>query len=135
MKIVFYAPLVIVILLFACNSTSDPVVVDDPQDTLIQNLIFFVDTTYLDSNAKKLVSSGRVKNGGNSKVTSPWYVEGVFYTTKTSNVKLGGANTRIGVSLNSNQETIWTLYFTSSNVDVRNYPDFGIKDFRGVYKN
>jgi hypothetical protein len=123
----------ITLVISSCEIGTDTVV-DSPQDTYISNLSFTVGNTYLDSGSSRLVASGTVKNNGSTKVTSPWYVEGQFYTTKTSYVKLGGSNTQIGVPLSSGQSTLWTLYFSSSNVDVRNYPNFGIKDLRGIYK-
>jgi len=128
--------LVLVIILtwalLACDEVEP--VVDDPQDTVIPSLSFIVDTTYLDSGSKRLVASGTVKNNGSTKVVSPWYVEAQFYTTKSGNTKLGGNYTQIGVPLSSGQSAFWTIYYSSSNVDVRNYPDFGVKDLRGIYK-
>jgi hypothetical protein len=133
MKSFIFVPLLIIICsLISCEAT-DPVV-DNPQDTLIPNLLFTIDTTYLDSGASKLVASGKVKNNGSAYVTSPWYIEAQFYTTKTSSVKLGGNYTQIGVPLSSGQSTFWTIYFSSTNVEVKSYPNFGVKDIRGIYK-
>lgn len=120
------------LLSISCDEVEP--VVDDPQDTVIPNLLFTVDTTYLDSGASRLVASGTVKNNGSTKVTTPWYVEAQFYTTKTGTTKLGGNYTQIGVPLTQGQSTFWTIYYSSSNVDVRNYPDFGVRDLRGIYK-
>lgn len=130
----FILVLVIILIwaLLACDEVEP--VVDDPQDTVIPSLSFIVDTTYLDSGSKRLVASGTVKNNGSAKVVSPWYVEAQFYTTKSGNTKLGGNYTQIGVPLSSGQSAFWTIYYSSSNVDVRNYPDFGVKDLRGIYK-
>lgn len=119
-------------LLLACDEVEP--VVDDPHDTVIPNLSFTVDTTYLDSSSNRLVATGTVKNTGSTKVVSPWYVEAQFYTTKSGNTKLGGNYTQIGVPLSSGQSAFWTIYYSSSNVDVRNYPDFGVRDLRGIYK-
>jgi|GEM_PF-2037144 len=124
------------LLLFiaACDMEVTDPVVEDPQDTVIPNLQFTVDTTYLDSGGNRLVASGTVTNKGSAKVSSPWYVEAQFYTSKTGNTKLGGNYTQIGVPISTNQSSFWTIYYTSSNVDVRNYPNFGVKDLRGIYK-
>lgn len=130
--LIIFLVIILTWLLLACDS-AEPIV-DDPKDTVIPNLAFTVDTTYLDSSAGRLVASGTVKNNGSAKVTSPWYVEAQFYTTKSGSTKLGGNYTHIGVPLSSGQSTFWTIYYSSSNVDVRNYPNFGIKDLRGVYK-
>ena len=134
MKIIISAFLVMVTFIISSCDVGNDTVVDSPQDTYITNLSFTVDTTYLDSGSNRLVASGSVKNNGSTKVTSPWYIEGQFYTTQTSNVKLGGSNTQIGVPLSKGQSTFWTLYFSSSNVDVKNYPNAGVKDLRGIYK-
>ncbi len=130
----FILVLVIILtwLLLACDEVEP--VVDDPQDTVIPNLSFTVDTTYLDSSSNRLVATGTVKNTGSTKVVSPWYVEAQFYTTKSGNTKLGGNYTQIGVPLSSGQSAFWTIYYSSSNVDVRNYPDFAVRDLRGIYK-
>lgn len=121
-------------MFISCENMGNESVVDSPQDTLIPYLSFTVDTTYLDVSLKELVARGTVTNNGNVKITSPWYVEGQFYTTKNGNIKLGGNYTQIGVPLGAKQATYWSIYFSSSNVDVRNYPDFGVKDLRGIYK-
>lgn len=133
MKSLIFVPLLILMLSLTSCETTDPIV-DSPTDTLIQNLSFTIDETYLDSGNNRLVAKGTTKNNGSTKVTSPWYMEAQFYSTKTSNLKLGGGNTQIGVPLSPGQSTLWTIYFTSSNVDVLNYPNFGVKDLRGIYK-
>jgi hypothetical protein len=128
-----YIPLALLLALpiTSCEET-DPVV-GSTGVTQISSLSFTVDTTYLDSSTPRLVAKGSVTNNGSSTVTSPWYIEAQFYTTKTSNTKLGGNNTRIGVPLSRGQSTVWTINFSSGNVDVRDYPDFGVKDIRGFY--
>lgn len=133
MKSLVFFYIVILLFTYVSCDTAEPIV-DDPNDTVIPNLSFKVDTTYLDSSAGRLVASGTVKNNGSSKVTTPWYVEAQFYTTKSGNTKLGGNYTQIGVPLSSGQSTFWTIYYSSSNVDVRNYPDFGVRDLKGIYK-
>ncbi|MDP4116892.1 MAG: hypothetical protein Q8903_12200, partial [Bacteroidota bacterium] len=88
----------------------------------------------MESGSNRLVASGRVTNTGSAHVTSPWYIEAQFYTSKNSSAKLGGGNTQIDVPLNSGQSTLWTIYYSSANVDAKSYPDFDIRDFRGIYK-
>lgn len=104
------------------------------QDTLIPNLSFTVDTTYLDSPNSKLVAKGVVSNNGNAQVTSPWYIECQFYANSTRTTKLGGNYTQIGVPLSNGQSTFWTITYSSTNVNVNDYPDFAISDLRGIYK-
>lgn len=108
--------------------------VGSDEDTVIPNLSFTVDTTYLDSANDRLVAKGTVKNTGNSKVTSPWFVECQFYTNSSKSTKLGGNNTQIGVPLSKNESTFWTITYTSSNVNVNDYPNFAVGNLRGIYK-
>lgn len=80
-------------LLISCNEAGDTVV-GSTHDTQIINLSFNVDTTYLEASKNRLVAKGRVTNNGNAQVTSPWYVEGQFYTDATYKTKLGGSSTQ-----------------------------------------
>lgn len=132
MKKIFFAAFAVLITFVACQQTDTTV--GSSSDTQINSLTFTIDTTYVDSAGDRLVARGMVKNNGNSIVTSPWYVEGQFYTENSYTTKLGGNFTQIGVPLSSGQQTFWTIYFSSSNVDVMKYPDFRIKDLRGIYK-
>ncbi|MCZ7608943.1 MAG: hypothetical protein M5U17_02145 [Ignavibacterium sp.] len=124
---------VISLLVTSCQEGKESVV-GSTSDTYIPNLIFAVDTTYLDSPNSSLVAKGTVINGGNSKVTSPWYVECQFYTNSSKNAKLGGNYTKIGVPLAENESTFWTITFSSSNVNVNSYPNFAVGNLRGIYK-
>ena len=130
-----YFAIAVILLFFAsCNNTTDNTV-GSSTDTQINSLSFTVDTTYLDSGAKRLVARGKVKNIGQNNVTSPWYVEGQFYTDDSYTTKLGGNYTQVGVPISQGQQTFWTIYFSSSNVDVLKYPNFRIGNLRGIYKN
>ena len=122
--------------LAACEMESgEGTVVGSPSDQVIAGLTFTVDTTYVDgSGGGTLVAKGKVRNAGNSTATSPWYVEGQFYTDRTKQLKLGGNYVRIGVPLGPGQGTLWTLTFSSSANDVRQYPGFTVGDLRGIYK-
>ncbi len=124
--------ILISVFIFSCDE-SDPVVGSN-QDTAIPNLSFTVDTTYLETSTSRLFAQGTVKNNGSSSVTSPWYVEAQFYTDATLRTKLGGSYTQIGVPLSRGQSTFWTINYSSSNVDVKNYPNFAVSDLRGIYK-
>ena len=133
MKLLFIQ-LVILISLFIISCESNDTVVGSNQDTAIQNLVFTVDTTYLNSSGGTLVASGTVTNRSNNKVESPWYVEAQFYVDRSLRIKLGGNYTQIGVPLSRDQSAFWTINFSSTNVDVRNYPNFAVSDLRGIYK-
>lgn len=131
-QIIIYLIILISIFIISCEE-SEPTV-GSTQDTTIPNLSFIVDTTYLDAANSKLITKGIVKNNGNAQVTSPWYVECQFYTNESRTTKLGGNYTQLGVPLSKNQSTFWTISYTSSNVNVSNYPNFAVFDFRGIYK-
>lgn len=122
------------LIFFACDQSADSTV-GSSKDTPISGLSFTIDTVYLDGSTPKLVAKGKVKNLSSIKVSSPWYVEGQFYSDSTYTLKLGGNNTQIGVPLSTSQETFWTISFASNNVDVRLYPNARIADLRGIYKN
>ena len=132
-QLLIYAVIATSLLLLSCSESSDPVV-GSTGDTSIPNLSFTVDTTYLDAANSKLIAKGTVKNNGNSQVTSPWYVECQFYTNSAKTTKLGGNSTQIGVPLSNGQSTFWTITYSSSNVNVNDYPNFAVGDLRGIYK-
>ena len=132
-QLLIYAVIVTLLFLISCSESSDPVV-GSTGDTSIPNLSFVVDTTYLDAANSKLIAKGTVKNNGNSQVTSPWYVECQFYTNSAKTTKLGGNSTQIGVPLSNGQSTFWTINYSSSNVNVNDYPNFAVGDLRGIYK-
>ncbi len=117
----------------SCEQTGDTVV-GSPEDTTIPGLRFTIDTTYLDVSGNRLIASGGVANQGSYMISSPWYVEGQFYTDGGLTTKLGGNYAQIKVPLSPGQSTFWTIYFSSSNVDVKKYPGFRIANLRGIYK-
>jgi hypothetical protein len=127
------AVFVLIITFTSCQPTDS--VVGSSSDTQISSLTFTVDTTYVDVKNSQLVAKGKVKNNGNTTVTSPWDVEVQFYTDNTFTTKLGGNYTQIGVPLSNGQQTFWTVTFSSANVNVVQYPNFNVNDIRGIYKN
>jgi hypothetical protein len=121
------------VLLFTfCDSPTNSTV-GSSTDVIIENVSFKVDTTYLESSS--LYAKGQVTNLGNTTIQSPWFIEVQFYTDSTYKLKLGGAYTKIGVPLKSNQSTFWTLNFSTNNVDVNKYPNFRVNDLRAIHKN
>jgi hypothetical protein len=134
MKTISASLLILISLFIISCETSTESTVGTTQDTAIPSLSFTVDTTYLNGSAGKLIAKGIVKNNGNTSVSSPWYIEGQFYTNATLSTKLGGNYTQIGVPLSRGQPTFWTIDFSSSNMNVRDYPNFAISDLRGIYK-
>ena len=133
MKKLFFLLFIIPFFFTSCENTTDATV-GSSSDTEIQHLAFVVDTTYLDGSNARLVVRGTVSNIGTNTVTSPWYVEAQFYTDDSQVTKLGGNYTQIGVPLEAGKQTFYTIYFSSSNVDVRQYPNFAVDNIRGIYK-
>jgi len=131
-RVIFSIIVSISLLIISCDEGETTV--GSNQDTSIPNLSFTVDTTYLDSQNSRLVAKGSAKNNGSSQVTSPWYVECQFYTNSSKNIKLGGNYTQIGVPLSNGQSTFWTITYSSTNVNVNDYPNFAVGDLRGIYK-
>lgn len=130
----------VVVLAFAlvgfgsCDPSAGSAVVGSGNDTQITGTSFTVDTTYMDaSGSGQLVARGLVK--ASVKIGPPWYVEAQFYSDSTLSTKLGGANSRMDVSLSPGQSTYWTIRFYTSTVDIRQFPDFGVGDLRAIYKN
>lgn len=102
----------------------------------INNVTFTVDTLYLQSSGSgQLVAAGIAKNSAKTTITAPWYIEAQFYTDSTLVTKLGGSNTQIGVPLSSGQQTYWKIYFSTSAIDVHQFPDFRVGDLRAYYSN
>lgn len=130
----FYVTLLFWLFFFGgCQKIVDPTFVGSSKDTEIANMSFTVDTTYISSSY--LYARGKVSNNGTNKALPPWYVEAQFYADSTYVTKLGGNNTLISVPLDPGQQTFWTISFTSSQVDVRQFPKFRVKDIRAIYKN
>ena len=120
------------LLSYGCENTTESTV-GSPNDTPIANMSFTIDTTYVSSTS--LCAKGKVQNVGPGTKSPPWYVEAQFYTDSTYTLKLGGNYATISVPLSQGQSTFWTITFSSSNVDVRNYPNFRVGDLRAIYKN
>jgi hypothetical protein len=65
------------------------------------------------------------------------YIPNLYFTVDTTYLDSGADRlvaSGIGVPLSSGQSTFWTIYYSSSSVDVRSYPSFGVNDLRGIYK-
>jgi len=124
----------ITIFLAALMLYCETDIVGSQTDTELQGVVFTMDTTFISGSS--LIARGRVKNATRrTTIDPPWFVEGQFYTNATKTTKLGGDNSRINIPLSLNQETFWELSFTSSIVNVRDFPDFVISDLRAILKN
>jgi hypothetical protein len=134
MKVKLMAAVLVAFVFTSCEVNNGSTVVGSGNDTQISGVTFSIDTTYVDASGQgQLVARGLVKTTTN--IVAPWYVEGQFYTDSTLSIKLGGNDTEIGVPLSPGQSTFWTIYFYTSTVDVRQYPNFRIGDLRAIYKN
>ena len=113
-----------IILLINCNNTigSDDVIE-------LTNLEFTIDEKKVTSTA--LIVKGSVINTGITKVSSPWYIEGMFYSDSNFTTILGGASQTINVPLESGVNYNWTLSFSSSDFLESEYQNFGFRNLRG----
>ena len=118
--------------LFCISSCENPV--GSTKDVEINNVSFTVDTMYFSASSSELVASGQAKNTGTEAITSPWYVEAQFYSDSTLSVKLGGNFTKITVPLSQGTSAMWTIRFSSQNVNEAEYPYFRLSDLRAIYK-
>jgi hypothetical protein len=135
MKSTLLVPLILSIVLASCEVTMHDGQVGPPSGSGIADVSFTVDTTYMLASPAMLVAKGTAKNGGTENINSPWYAECNFYTDSTMTVILGNNDTQIGVPLSPGQSAYWMITLTSSNVDVRRFPNFKVGDFRAVYAN
>lgn len=134
MKGMIALALAAVFVFASCDEDPGNSVVGSGNDTQINGVTFTVDTTYMDaSGSGQLVARGMAKTSVN--VSPPWYIEAQFYTDSTMMVKLGGNDTKLTVPLSPGQSTFWTIYFYTSSVDVRQFPDFRVGNIRAIYKN
>jgi hypothetical protein len=119
--------LILIILLISCDNTigSDNVVE-------INNLEFTIDEQEVTGSILKV--KGNVKNLGSSQIASPWYIEGMFYSNEDFTTILGGASQRINFPLESGVSYGWVLSFSSSEINISDYPNFGFRNLRG-YRN
>lgn len=129
-KSILFILLIIFVFTF-CDSSDN--IVGTNNDVEINNVSFTIDTTYLQSSV--LYAKGTATNLGSTSIQSPWYVEAQFYTNSSYKLKMGGNYTRIGVPLEPYQSTFWSLSFSTSTIDVSEYPNFRISDLRAIYKN
>ena len=81
-----------------------------------------------------LIVQGSVINLGTTKVSSPWYIEGMFYSDSNFTTILGGASQTVNVPLESGVNYNWTLSFSSSDILESEYESFGFRNLRGYIK-
>ena len=135
MRSVHFLPAILSVTLLSCEVTMHDGPVGPPQGTGIADASFVVDTTYMLASPAMLVAKGTVKNTGTGNFSSPWYVECYFYADSAMSAILGNNSEQIGVPLSPGQSTYWMITLTSTNLDVRHFPNFKVGDFRAVYKN
>ena len=116
-----------IILLISCDS-SKPVGSDDVNE--LTNLEFIIDDEK-EVTSTALIVKGSVINTGTTKVSSPWYIEGMFYSDTNFTTILGGASQTINVPLESGVSYNWILSFSSSDILESEYQTFGFRNLRG----
>ena len=114
-----------ILLLISCNNTIGS---DDVNE--LTNLEFTIDDEK-EVTSTALIVKGSVINTGTTKVSSPWYIEGMFYSDTNFTTILGGASQTINVPLEAGVNYNWTLSFSSSDILESEYPNFGFRNLRG----
>ena len=114
-----------IFLLISCNNTIGS---DDINE--LTNLEFTIDDER-EVTTTALLVKGSVINTGTTKVSSSWYIEGMFYSDTNFTTILGGASQTINVPLESGVNYNWTLSFSSSDILESGYPAFGFRNLRG----
>ena len=117
-----------ILLLISCNNTIGS---DDVNE--LTNLEFTIDDEK-EVTTTALIVKGSVINTGTIKVSSPWYIEGMFYSDTNFTTILGGASQTINVPLESGVNYNWTLSFSSSDILESEYQTFGFRNLRGYIK-
>ena len=92
-----------IILLCSCNNTIGS---DDVNE--LTDLEFTIDDER-EVTSTALMVKGSVINTGTIKVSSPWHIEGMFYSDTNFTTILGGASQTINVPLESGVNYNWTL--------------------------
>ena len=77
--------------------------------------------------------SGEITNMGDTVITPPWYVEGMFYTDSTFTTTLGGDRNRINYALHPGTSTYWSIWLCVGGAIYEDYPDFAVNNLR-AYK-
>ena len=114
-----------ILLLSSCNNTIGS---DDVNE--LTNLEFTIDDER-EVTSTALIVKGSVQNTGTINVSSPWYIEGMFYSDINFTTILGGASERINVPLEPGVAYNWTLSFSSTDILESDYPTFGFRNLRG----
>ena len=117
-----------IVLLISCNNTIGS---DDVNE--LTNLEFTIDDEK-EVTTTALIVKGSVINTGTIKVSSPWYIEGMFYSDTNFTTILGGASQTINVPLESGVNYNWSLSFSSSDILESQYEFFGFRNLRGYTK-
>ena len=114
-----------ILLLSSCNNTIGS---DDVNE--LTNLEFTIDDEK-DVTSTALIVKGSVINTGTTKVSSPWYIEGMFYSDTNFTTILRGASQTINVPLESGVNYNWSLSFSSNDIIESEYQYFGFRNLRG----
>ena len=119
--------LIIISIIFLTNCNNNTIGSDDVIE--LTNLELAIDEREVTSTA--LIVKGSVINIGTTKVSSPWYIEGMFYSDSNFTTILGGASQKINVPLESGVSYNWILSFSSSDLLESEYQNFGFRNLRG----
>ncbi|MBO6524595.1 MAG: hypothetical protein JJ971_12260 [Balneolaceae bacterium] len=120
------------LMLTLVHCESEPVT--GGEDVIVlESMQLTVDTTYVFGDSFR--AEGKVTNTGNETITPIWYVEGAFFTSGSSSVKMGGANDWFNFSLAPGQTAEWFLRFQDTQYPASEHSNFSIGDLRAYKDN
>lgn len=125
------AVIAVALLASACGPEPVEPVVQPPGTTVISDVVFAI--TQQDTANGALVATGTVQNTGTVPIGVPWYVAADFYGDAGYTIRLGGSYTEILTPIEANQSTFWTIRFSSSNVNVYDFPVFYVSNLKAYY--
>lgn len=135
MKGMLIPALLLSFLFVSCQSgtgTNSEVVSGNPLPvTEISGWTVHIDTTYFEESTARLVAKGGIVNVGSTDIVTPCQMEGYFYSDRSCKTKLGNVRAYVG-PLSSGEEAQWSLRLSSADMDLSQYPDFTVADFRVI---
>ena len=131
MRIKIKSIMMLLLLASGCWQCQETIT-GSPNVDVISHVRFRVTESWAEST--RLVAKGTVENTGTRTITPPFYVEGQFYSDAGYRLKLGGDNYRLAFSLAPGESAVWTLEFSSSEINEAQYPDFAVKNLRAYWK-
>jgi hypothetical protein len=122
---------IILLLLLSIGCESNRII--GSQDAMeITNVSFTTDNLY--TTGTSLNVEGTLTNNNSYTIYPPFYIEALFYTDNTSQVVLGGSSDCFNYPIEPGVSTLWSLEYSSDDINESYYPDFSVNSIR-IYTN